>query len=178
HRRSAGRSSLRRAAPAHRPRRRHRPPGPAAGRLGGVAGAHPRPRHRGGRRRRRREASPGAASRRGRPRGPRGRPGPRPRPRRPVTPTAAHLESFLGHLDARDARAATELAVDLALAGATLPDLFGRLIGPAQAEVGRRWLQNAYSVADEHAATAIVDVVVAVLSTQVPPTSIGGPRVA
>ena len=95
-----------------------------------------------------------------------------------MTPTAAHLESFLGHLDARDARAATELAVDLALAGATLPDLFGRLIGPAQAEVGRRWLQNAYSVADEHAATAIVDVVVAVLSTQVPPTSIGGPRVA
>lgn len=95
-----------------------------------------------------------------------------------MIPTAEHLAAFLGHLDARDARAATDLAVDLALRGASLPDLFARLIGPAQAEVGRRWSQDAYSVADEHAATAIVDAVVAVLATQVPPQASGGPRVA
>lgn len=83
---------------------------------------------------------------------------------RPIT--AADLEQFLGHLASRDRIAAARQAFGLLEAGLTVQDLVLGLLGPAQAEVGRRWETNQWSVADEHAATAISDAVLAALAWQ------------
>jgi methanogenic corrinoid protein MtbC1 len=52
-------------------------------------------------------------------------------------------------------------------AGVTVQELVLNLLGPAQAEVGRRWETNQWSVADEHAATAISDAILATLAWRV-----------
>jgi MerR family transcriptional regulator, light-induced transcriptional regulator len=78
--------------------------------------------------------------------------------------TAADVDRFVGHLGRRDRRAAARQALGLLEAGATVPELVQGLLGPAQVEVGRRWETNRWSVADEHAATAITDAVLAALA--------------
>ena len=45
--------------------------------------------------------------------------------------------------------------------GAPVPDLLQRVIRPAQQEIGRLWQNNRITVADEHAATAIAQLVMA-----------------
>jgi methanogenic corrinoid protein MtbC1 len=81
--------------------------------------------------------------------------------------TAAEVERFLGHLTRRDRRSAVRQALGLLDAGASVQDLVQGLLGPAQAEVGRRWETNRWSVADEHAATAITDAVLAALAWRI-----------
>ncbi|MFP5254255.1 MAG: B12-binding domain-containing protein [Acidimicrobiia bacterium] len=90
----------------------------------------------------------------------------------------AHVDDLVAHLTARDADAARELVLDLADRGVPVVDLLTELLGPAQAEVGLRWQRAAFSVADEHAATAIVDSVVSVLGAHAPPVRVDGPHVA
>lgn len=81
-----------------------------------------------------------------------------------MTGLAAHNDRFLSHLLARDTRAAIDLALALADDGVPLAVLLTEMVGPAQAEVGERWHRNLISVADEHAATAVADAVVSVLT--------------
>jgi methanogenic corrinoid protein MtbC1 len=81
--------------------------------------------------------------------------------------TAADLERFVDHLARRDRRAAARQALELLKAGATVQELLQGLLGPAQAEVGRRWEVNQWSVADEHAATAITDAVLGALAWRI-----------
>jgi len=74
---------------------------------------------------------------------------------------AAEVERFLDHLARRDRRSAARQALGLLEAGASVQELVQGLLAPAQVEVGRRWAANQWSVADEHAATAISDAVLA-----------------
>jgi hypothetical protein len=77
--------------------------------------------------------------------------------------TQADVERFVDHLARRDRRAAVRQALGLLEVGAPVQDVVQGLLGPAQAEVGRRWEANQWSVADEHAATAITDAVLGAL---------------
>lgn len=81
-----------------------------------------------------------------------------------MTVTAADVAGFLASLEARDTGDATALALRLADDGAPVPEVLVDLVGAAQIEVGERWQRNEYSIADEHAATAISDIVVSVLT--------------
>ncbi len=81
--------------------------------------------------------------------------------------TQADVERFVDHLARRDRKAAARQALGLLEAGAAVQDLVQGLLGPAQAEVGRRWETNQYSVADEHAATAISDAVLGALAWRI-----------
>ncbi len=81
--------------------------------------------------------------------------------------TAADVERFVECLARRDRRAAARQALGLLEAGASVQDLVYGLLGPAQAEVGRRWEANRWSVADEHAATAISDAVLGALAWRI-----------
>ncbi len=89
----------------------------------------------------------------------------------------ARVPDLLDLLTARDTDAALALVLDLADRGTPVPELLTDLLGPAQIEVGRRWHRAAYNVADEHAATAIVDTIVSVLRAQSPPVPVDGPKV-
>jgi methanogenic corrinoid protein MtbC1 len=81
--------------------------------------------------------------------------------------TTAHVERFVDCLAGRDRKAAERQALGLLEAGVAVQDLILRLLGPAQAEVGRRWETNQWSVADEHAATAISDAVLGALGWRI-----------
>jgi methanogenic corrinoid protein MtbC1 len=81
--------------------------------------------------------------------------------------TAADVERFVEYLARRDRRAATRQALGLLEAGVSVQELILGLLGPAQAEVGRRWEANQWSVADEHAATAITDAVLGALAWRI-----------
>ena len=56
---------------------------------------------------------------------------------------------------AADARGAVGIARDVLAAGLSLPALHARVIAPAMYWIGELWAQEALTVADEHAATAI-----------------------
>jgi methanogenic corrinoid protein MtbC1 len=81
--------------------------------------------------------------------------------------TAAEVERFVHALARRDRKAAARQALGLLDAGVPVQELVQGLLGPAQAEVGRRWEANQWSVADEHAATAITDAVLGALAWRI-----------
>ena len=81
--------------------------------------------------------------------------------------TTAEVERFVDHLARRDRRSAVRQALGLSEAGSSVQDLVLGLLVPAQVEVGRRWAANRWSVADEHAATAITDAVLAAVSWRI-----------
>jgi methanogenic corrinoid protein MtbC1 len=81
--------------------------------------------------------------------------------------TQADVERFVDHLARRDRKAAVRQALGLLEASTTVQDVVQGLLGPAQAEVGRRWEANQWSVADEHAATAITDAVLGALGWRI-----------
>jgi methanogenic corrinoid protein MtbC1 len=81
--------------------------------------------------------------------------------------TAAHVERFVDALARRDRKAAARQALGLLEAGAPVQELVQGLLASSQAEVGRRWEANQWSVADEHAATAITDAVLGLLAWQI-----------
>ncbi|WP_234538349.1 cobalamin B12-binding domain-containing protein [Streptomyces shenzhenensis] len=68
--------------------------------------------------------------------------------------------AFDDHLAHADETGATALALDLLRAGVTPEDILLRLIAPAQAAVGARWVSTEWSVAQEHAATHVSERVV------------------
>jgi methanogenic corrinoid protein MtbC1 len=86
-------------------------------------------------------------------------------------------EQFLGYLITRDTRACVDVAVALADEGFSIPEVLTGMVAPAMVEVGDRWLRNELTVADEHAATAIADTVVSVLTATGPHTSAAPPVV-
>jgi methanogenic corrinoid protein MtbC1 len=78
--------------------------------------------------------------------------------------TAAHVDRFVDALARRDRKAAVRQALGLLEAGTPVQELVQGLLARSQVEVGRRWEANQWSVADEHAATAITDAVLGVLA--------------
>ncbi|MFJ9906949.1 B12-binding domain-containing protein [Streptomyces sp. NPDC101152] len=68
--------------------------------------------------------------------------------------------AFDDHLAHADETGATALALGLLRAGVAAEDVLLRLIAPAQAAVGARWVSTEWSVAQEHAATHVSERVV------------------
>jgi methanogenic corrinoid protein MtbC1 len=64
-------------------------------------------------------------------------------------------EAFLDALVRGDRRSANQLVDRVLDRGASLRDLYVGIMQPALREIGRRWEENEFSVADEHLATAI-----------------------
>ena len=87
------------------------------------------------------------------------------------------LPELLGHLERTALVDAARLVGDLAASGVPVPDLVEDLLVPAQVEVGRRWQSARWTVAQEHAATAIIETVLttAALRAPRPPAAAGSP---
>ncbi|HWG94086.1 MAG TPA: cobalamin B12-binding domain-containing protein [Mycobacteriales bacterium] len=89
------------------------------------------------------------------------------------------LPELLGHLERAALVDAARLVGDLAAGGVPVPRLVDDLLVPAQVEVGRRWASARWSVAQEHAATAIIETVLTTASLRAPhvPPAQGAPSV-
>ncbi|MFD9614556.1 B12-binding domain-containing protein [Streptomyces sp. NPDC059083] len=77
-------------------------------------------------------------------------------------------ERLWAALEARDETAAASAVFDAHDAGATAEELLLDVIGPVQARVGGEWAAGRIGVAQEHAATAIQDRVIAALAHRDP----------
>jgi methanogenic corrinoid protein MtbC1 len=89
-----------------------------------------------------------------------------------ATAAASPADAYHGFLDAleeADEYAAVEVALGLVDAGVPAERVLLDLVAPAQAEVGERWARNAWSVAQEHAATHISERVVAAVAAHADP---------
>ena len=101
----------------------------------------------------------------------------------PTTPAAPPAldelrTRYLAAQLAGDRREALRLIVEEgAERGVPVAALHLEVIRPAQVEIGRLWQENAITVADEHLATAISQLVVSHLYRYLPPTAANGRRV-
>ncbi|WP_229402040.1 cobalamin B12-binding domain-containing protein [Micromonospora okii] len=87
-------------------------------------------------------------------------------------PALSPADAYHGFLDAlaeADEYAAVDVALGLVDAGVPAERVLLDLVAPAQAEVGERWARNAWSVAQEHAATHISERVVAAVAAHANP---------
>lgn len=75
---------------------------------------------------------------------------------------------YLRALSRQDRSAAVAIATRAADARASVADVIEQMLAPAQAEVGVRAQRDYWSIADEHAATAITEVVLGVLALRQP----------
>lgn len=73
---------------------------------------------------------------------------------------------YVDCLQRRDAAAALQVAMSLLDSGAGVDGVLA-MLADAQHEVGDRWARNEWTIADEHAATAITDRVAAVIAASV-----------
>lgn len=78
-------------------------------------------------------------------------------------PAGTALDDLMGRLDARDRDGAIDLLRRLRTQGATPDQVITDFLAPAQRRVGELWQTDAWSVAQEHAATGIVDIALAEL---------------
>ena len=72
---------------------------------------------------------------------------------------------------------AVDLCLELIDSGLAPERIALQLLGPAQREVGRRWSLGTWTVAQEHAASAVTDAALAALSAAVPAGTMGEPLV-
>ncbi|GAA3766387.1 cobalamin B12-binding domain-containing protein [Micromonospora maritima] len=79
------------------------------------------------------------------------------------------LAAYLDHLDRADRAGALALARGLLAEGCSVADVLVDLVAVAQREIGRRWLTGSWSVAQEHAATHVSELVVDALGATVGP---------
>ena len=84
---------------------------------------------------------------------------------------------YMCALTAVDYRAAHRVLDDAIEGGVPWARLVADVIAPAQREVGERWMSGALGVADEHAATAVAENVLAVMSPLSGSSSSSQPRV-
>jgi methanogenic corrinoid protein MtbC1 len=91
--------------------------------------------------------------------------------------THALFEPYLAAQLAGDAREALDVAIGRGVnAGVAVPDLHLRVVQPAQREIGRLWQENRISVAQEHLATSISQLVVSHLYQHMPRERPNGKR--
>jgi methanogenic corrinoid protein MtbC1 len=89
-----------------------------------------------------------------------------------ANPTASLLMEAMW---AGNPQAARDLVKTQLLEGAPGSDLIVDLLAPAQAAVGRHWQRREWSVAEEHAATAVVDAALAVVEARAAAAQPDGP---
>lgn len=80
-------------------------------------------------------------------------------------------DRFLELLERADQPAAVRLVTGLADQGASPEALVLEVLAPAQQEVGRRWEDGRWTVAQEHAATAVTDTALGLLTLDAEPSS-------
>jgi methanogenic corrinoid protein MtbC1 len=85
-----------------------------------------------------------------------------------VAPTPTIVEEYLQALASGDRGRAWDVVAGLQESGAAPLDVMAQVIAPAQAQVGVLWATDAWSVAQEHAATAVSESVLARLGAQIP----------
>ncbi|MHC4949229.1 MAG: cobalamin B12-binding domain-containing protein [Planctomycetota bacterium] len=100
-----------------------------------------------------------------------------PEPPEPPAPGRAVLEYLEALLDARGDDAA-RLALGHADAGMTIPEIYERILRPAQVEIGNMWHRGELGVGDEHYATAATHRVMAQLHARAPRLAPSGRRMA
>ncbi|MGJ7450645.1 cobalamin B12-binding domain-containing protein [Aquipuribacter sp. MA13-6] len=93
------------------------------------------------------------------------RPDAAPEPR--ARPTADPLSQYFATVRAADADAACALVTDLLGQGHDVESVIREVLAPTQVEVGRLWQRGYWSVADEHAATAVTDRALSVLTSTI-----------
>jgi methanogenic corrinoid protein MtbC1 len=81
-----------------------------------------------------------------------------------VTATREPLEDYFRALSDVDPVRATSVVLDLLDEGTPVRDIATQVLAPAQVRVGRMWEQGRWSVADEHAATAVTETALHALS--------------
>ena len=74
------------------------------------------------------------------------------------------FEAYFSNVVAVDAPGASRVVLDLLDNGTPVEQIISTLLGPAQLRVGSLWEQGRWSVADEHAATAVTDTALSVLA--------------
>jgi methanogenic corrinoid protein MtbC1 len=74
------------------------------------------------------------------------------------------LEQFFRTVANVDAVGAIDVVMELLESGAVPTQIIREVLGPAQVRVGELWEQGKWSVADEHAATAVTETALAALS--------------
>jgi methanogenic corrinoid protein MtbC1 len=77
-------------------------------------------------------------------------------------------EDYVKALDGADRRVAVELVGELLSSGVDPVDVLIDLITPAQQVVGERWQRGEYTVAQEHAATAVSEAAVGTVGAWIP----------
>jgi len=82
-----------------------------------------------------------------------------------LTPTS---REFLDLAATGRPRPAIDFVLEKAAGGQPLDSIIVDVLVPTQVEVGRRWQANVWSVAQEHAATAVVDGVLGAVGLQIP----------
>lgn len=86
-------------------------------------------------------------------------------------PPLPDVDHFLDRVHGRDGSGALELVTDYIRAGGTVTEAVADVLAPAQRRVGERWHRGEWSVADEHAATAVVEDALGILAAHLPRTS-------
>ena len=86
-------------------------------------------------------------------------------------PPLPDVDTFLDHVHRGEGGMALGLVSDHMRQGGAVTEVVAELLGPAQREVGERWHSGAWSVADEHAASAVVEDALGVLAAHLPPSS-------
>lgn len=81
-----------------------------------------------------------------------------------MTATREPLEDYFRALSDVDPVRATSVVLDLLDEGTPVRDIATQVLVPAQVRVGRMWEQGRWSVADEHAATAVTETALHALS--------------
>ena len=95
------------------------------------------------------------------------------------TTGTALFDDYFGALVRCDPAAATDLVMDLLESGASLSEIVSDVLAPAQTLVGELWERGEWSVAQEHAATAVTEAAVSALWVMTARRQLGGrPRVA
>jgi methanogenic corrinoid protein MtbC1 len=84
-----------------------------------------------------------------------------------VTTTAGALEAYFQALTEVDAVEATGLVLELLDEGTSVERITAQVLAPAQERVGALWQQGWWSVADEHAATAVTETALSALAVAV-----------
>ena len=74
---------------------------------------------------------------------------------------SALREAYVAALKGGDRRAACSVVTDALKAGLDVPSIYLDILQPALREIGRLWQENEITVADEHLATAITQLVMA-----------------
>ena len=96
-----------------------------------------------------------------------------------TTTSTPPFDDYFRALADADPAAATDLVMELLESGSSLKEIVEEVVAPAQTLVGELWERGEWSVAQEHAATAVTEAAVSALWVMTARRQLGGgPRVA